>query len=373
MMWTQIENLYEYAKTKYKLKLHCGQSGMSNSTSWVYLAEDIQNISFLESGELIITTGLFTQSGVTLYDFIRSLTLCNCSGILINVGQYLHLEDITPEIISFCNLNGFPLITMPWEIHLVDIMQDFCIMFLREKQKEDNLSSAFQSAIYQVKMPEKILRVLNQHGFSTQTPYFVLVIRNLNDPTRITSPLNSHGLKYHLFQHDNLYVLIYDSTQEQFSLNEMIQIICFCDSITLGASDAVPSLEKIGMAYKRARFSLAAAEFWKRSFVRFDELGVFQLMFCVPNTNILQAHYQRFLGSLEKYDQDHDSDYLNTLWVFLQSDCNLLKTAAQMHTHRNTVVYRIRKIKDLLNSELDSTTIKFNLMLAFYIKEYFSM
>jgi hypothetical protein len=372
-MWTQVENLYESAKAKYRLKLHCGQSGMSNSASWVYLAEDIQNISFLKSGELIITTGLFTQSGVTLYDFIRSLALCNCSGILINVGQYLHLEDITPEIVSFCNVNEFPLITMPWEIHLIDIMQDFCMMFLREKQKEDDLSSAFQSAIYQVQIPEKILRALNQHGFLTQTPYIVLVIRNLDDPTRITSPLNSHGLKYHLFQHDNLHVLIYDSTQKQFSLNEMIGVICFCDSITLGASDAVSSLEGIGTAYKRARFSLAAAEFWKRPFARFDELGVFQMLFCVPDTALLKAHYQRFLGSLEKYDHEHDSEYLNTLRVFLSLDCNLLDTAAQMHTHRNTVVYRIRKIKDLLNSELDSSAVKFNLMLAFYIKEYFSM
>jgi len=372
-MWTQVENLYESARAKYKLKLHCGQSGMSNSASWVYLAEDIQNVTFLKSGELIITTGLFTQSGVTLYDFIRSLALYNCSGILINIGQYLHIEDITPEIISFCDINEFPLITMPWEVHLVDIMQDFCIMFLREKQSEDDLSAAFQSAIYQVQIPEKILRALNQHGFSTQAPYSVLVIRNLEDATRITSPLNNHGLKYHLFQHDNLHVLIYDSTQKQLSLNEMIEMICFCDSIIVGSSDTAPSLAGIGTAYKRARFSLAAAEFWKRPFVRFDELGIFQLLFCSPDTSLLQTHRQRYLGSLEKYDQDHNSDYLDTLRVFLLSDCNLLVTAAQMHTHRNTIVYRIRKIKELLNSELDSSAIKFNLMLAFFIKEYFSI
>ena len=372
-MWTQIANLYESAKAKYKLKLCCGQSGLNNSASWVYLAEDIQNTSFLRSGELIITTGFFTQNGVSLYDFIRSLTLCNCSGIIINVGKYLHTEDITPQILAWCNQNEFPLITMPWEIHLADIMQDFCMIFLQEKQKDDDLNSAFQSAMYQVQMPEKILRTLNQHGFLTQCSYVVFAIQNLGNPIRIISPLNALKLHFHLFQHDNLYVLICDTAQEHFSLQKTIATLCFCDSITVGISDTATTLEKIGTAYKRARFSLAAAEFRKQPFAHFDRLGVFQLLFCVPDTTLLQAHYQKMLGNLECYDQEHNTDYVNTLQVFLQSDCNLLVTAAQMHAHRNTIVYRIRKIKELLNSELDSSAEKFDLMLAFYIKEYFSM
>lgn len=372
-MRTQVETLYESARIKYKLTFHGGRSGMSNSASWVYLAEDIHNVPFLKGGELAITTGLFTQSGVTLYEFVRTLAMYNCSGILINVGQYLQVEDITPEILEFCNINKFPLFTMPWEIHLVDIMQEFCSLFVRENHREDHLSAAFQSAMYQNPVPESILRTLNQYGFATLSDYRVMVIRNLADTTRITSPLNSYGLKYHLFQHDNLYVLIYDAAKKPLSLEDIMEVICFCDSIILGVSDTEHTLAGIGEAYKRARFAMAAAEFWKRPSVRFDELGMFQLLFCASDPSLLETIYQRNLGELEKYDLDHDSDYMNTLRVFLLSDCNLLDTASRMHTHRNTVVYRIRKIKDLLNSELDNSVEKFDLLIAFYIKEYLSM
>ncbi|MDR3599489.1 MAG: PucR family transcriptional regulator [Desulfosporosinus sp.] len=372
-MRTQVKTLYESARTKYKLAIHGGQNGLNNATSWVYVTEDIQTVSFLKGGELVITTGLFTQNSITLYNFIQTIALHNCSGILINVGKYILEEDITPEIIEFCNINRFPLFTMPWEIHLVDILQDFCKLFLYENNWENQLSATFQNAINQMPVQANTLRTLNQFGFETIADYRVFIIRNLVDTTIITSPLNSYGLKYHLFQYDNVQILVYNTAQKQLSLDGVIKLICYCDSIILGISDTAHSLAQISLNYKRARFSLATAEFWKRQCVLFNDLGLFQIFFSLSDPSLLETLYLQHLGKLEKYDRDHDSDYINTLHIYLLSDCSLLDTASRLHTHRNTIVYRIRKIKEILNIELDDSTKKFNLLMAFYIKEYFSM
>lgn len=372
-MQTQVKTLYEYAKTKYNLNLLSGQMGISNSVSWIYLAEDIQNISFLKGGEMVITTGLFTNSGISLLEFIRVLTLKNCSCILINIGKYLHINDITPEIIKYCEINKMPLLTLPWEVHLVEIMQDSCRLLLQDKEREDQLSAAFQSALYQTSIPESILQTLNQFGFATIADYRVIVIRNLNDTTTITSPLNSCDLKYHLFYYDNLHILIIQFIPKQLLLEQIIDIICSDKSIIIGISDEMHSLIQIERSYKRANFSLAASKLWKRSFVIFDELGLFQLLFCNSDSDMLHSIYQRNLGIVEQYDTEHDTDYLNTLHQFLLSDCNLIETASRLYTHRNTIVYRIRKIKDLLGTELDNSSIKFDLLMSFYIKEYLSI
>ncbi|WP_277406827.1 PucR family transcriptional regulator ligand-binding domain-containing protein [Lacrimispora xylanisolvens] len=143
-MRTRVSDLYHSGIDQYSLILHSGENGLSNSVSWIYLAEDIQNMSFLKGGELVITTGLFTQSGTSLFDFIRSLVTFNCSGLYINVGRYLETADITPEIMEFCNVNKFPLITMPWKVHLVDIMQEYCKILLQNTQSMDHLNAAFQ-------------------------------------------------------------------------------------------------------------------------------------------------------------------------------------------------------------------------------------
>lgn len=372
-MKTQVSELYEFAKLKYNLCFHSGQNGMSNSVSWIYLAEDIQNISFLKGGELVITTGLFTNSGTGLLTFIRALAMKNCSCVLLNIGKYLNVDDLTPEILQFCETNKIPLFTIPWEVHLVEIMQDYCRLLLHDSQRQDHLSAAFQNALYQTPVPENILRTLNQFDFITNAHYRVIVIRNLHDTTIITSPLNSYDLKYHLFYYDNLQILIYLSTPNQLSLPKIIEVICYCDSIRLGISDEIHSITQIGQSYKRACFSLAAAELWQRPHVIFDEMGIFQLLFCNSDPAMLQLIYQRNLGKLEEYDSEHDSDYLNTLRFFLLSDCNLIETASRLYTHRNTIVYRIRKIKDILGTEIDNSAIKFDLLMAFYIKEYLSI
>ncbi|WP_408609855.1 helix-turn-helix domain-containing protein [Konateibacter massiliensis] len=62
---------------------------------------------------------------------------------------------------------------------------------------------------------------------------------------------------------------------------------------------------------------------------------------------------------------------MNTLKIYLLSDCNLLMSVSVMHTHRNTIIYRMKKIKELLETELDDSKIKFDLLMAFYIRKYF--
>ena len=153
----------------------------------------------------------------------------------------------------------------------------------------------------------------------------------------------------------------------------MMELLCFCDSIQLGISDTANSLADISQYYKRACFALAAADFWKRQWICFENLGLFQILFSMPDPELLATIYKRHLGALEQYDTDHNSDYLHTLRMFLLSDCNLLETAARMHTHRNTVVYRLRQIKEITKADLNNSAVKFDLLMACYIKEYLSI
>ncbi|WP_099469224.1 PucR family transcriptional regulator [Konateibacter massiliensis] len=372
-MKAQVVDLYDCAKEKYNLALQCGEQGLTNSVSWVYLAEDIQNVSFLKGGELVITTGLFIQSNIKLSEFICSLVTCNCSGILINIGKYLEDDDITEEIKAFCEINHFPLFTMPWEVHLIDIMQDYCSILLHNTQSTEHLNAAFQGAIYQNVVHENILLSLNQYGFPTDAQYRMIAIQNLQNMTRITFVLNHHRLKYHLFEHENRKILIYMTSTSDLSLNELIEVLLFCDSIIIGISNTIDSLVEISQCYKRAMFSLAAAIFWNIQSVNFDDLGIFQILFSSSNPEVLQAISKKYLGKLEQFDMEHDTEYLDTLKIYLLSDCNLLKSASAMHTHRNTIIYRMKKIKVLLDSELDDSKIKFDLLMAFYIREYFSI
>ena len=69
-----------------------------------------------------------------------------------------------------------------------------------------------------------------------------------------------------------------------------------------------------------------------------------------------------------RYDKKHDSNYLETLELYLKYNGSIQAVAEAMFTHRNTVIYRITNIKKLLGTELDTTEERLVYQVAFYIR-----
>ena len=75
------------------------------------------------------------------------------------------------------------------------------------------------------------------------------------------------------------------------------------------------------------------------------------------------------LGVLIDYDQKHNTQLEETLYQYLKFDSNQKAMAESLYMHRNTINYRLNKIKELTECQLDSFEEKMPYMLAFYIKE----
>lgn len=58
------------------------------------------------------------------------------------------------------------------------------------------------------------------------------------------------------------------------------------------------------------------------------------------------------LRRLQEYDQAHSTALLHTLCVYLLQEQNLHATARQLFIHRNTLVYRLQRIRTLLQLDL---------------------
>lgn len=133
--------MYYDTKDKYKIKLIAGEKGIDNVVNWVHFMEDITTMDFIKGSELIITTGMGNNSEEWLYELIQGLVAREESGLIINTGVYIN--NIPNYVIEYCNNISFPLFIMPWEIHLVDIMQDYCNRIFIGKQNELNENVAF--------------------------------------------------------------------------------------------------------------------------------------------------------------------------------------------------------------------------------------
>ena len=70
----------------------------------------------------------------------------------------------------------------------------------------------------------------------------------------------------------------------------------------------------------------------------------------------------KYLGVLHNYDRKHKTDYENILRLYLNNNCSVQAVSAKTYTHRNTINYRIKKIKEILHSDLDNSEENFNYM-----------
>ncbi len=74
------------------------------------------------------------------------------------------------------------------------------------------------------------------------------------------------------------------------------------------------------------------------------------------------------IPKLERYDEEHGSEYMRTLWVYLRHERNLVSTAEDLGIHRNSLVYRVRRIGEILpDVDLDDPETREHLMISYRI------
>lgn len=62
--------------------------------------------------------------------------------------------------------------------------------------------------------------------------------------------------------------------------------------------------------------------------------------------------FERKLGKLHAHDKEHGSDFLRTLYHFLESSGNLIETSNRLYIHRNSVKYRLQRIREIIPIDL---------------------
>ena len=98
-----------------------------------------------------------------------------------------------------------------------------------------------------------------------------------------------------------------------------------------------------------------------------SELGPYGLLLRASTRDDLEAFARRTLRPLIDHDIAHGGDLLHTLRAFLEEDRVQRRAAARCFVHVNTIVYRVRRIEELLGVDLGDPTAVFDITLALRI------
>ncbi len=70
---------------------------------------------------------------------------------------------------------------------------------------------------------------------------------------------------------------------------------------------------------------------------------------------------------LRAFDRENGTEYLPTYLTFLLHDRNLVKTAGALHVHRNTLVYRLEKIHEMIGTDEDDPEQKLHMLMSMLV------
>ncbi len=97
---------------------------------------------------------------------------------------------------------------------------------------------------------------------------------------------------------------------------------------------------------------------------RFDELGVYRLIFAAEGLKELDEFHEENLGQLLAYDRDHGGDLVRTLEAFFSATGSPKEAASILNVHRNTILYRLERIREITGLNLDDADVRLRLHLA---------
>jgi len=85
----------------------------------------------------------------------------------------------------------------------------------------------------------------------------------------------------------------------------------------------------------------------------YGDLRVYRLLFELRSSPELWSFYQTTLGALVEYDRRHNAALLETLEGYFAAGGNLSQASEQLRIHRNTLLYRLRRIAQISGAELE--------------------
>ena len=122
----------------------------------------------------------------------------------------------------------------------------------------------------------------------------------------------------------------------------------------IGLSDPIGTVSRVPDAYREAQWALQGAEAIGKPVSRYG-VDAAVSPFLPRNLSEAERIVWQLLGPLLDYDATHDSHLAASLKGFLAHNRSWQRTANNLHIHKQTLVYRMRRVEELTGRQLDQT------------------
>lgn len=169
---------------------------------------------------------------------------------------------------------------------------------------------------------------------------------------------------------DSIILVINESRSgplEQYT--ETLSVFVRENNFRVGISNYSDDIYKIQIMYRQAETALSIGLVekpmeWIHWFARYTLQYIFNML--TSNTELGQL-YSPIYYRLERYDKENGTSYLETLRIYLECHMNTVQAAKELFIQRSTMIYRLKRIREITDNDLENGDDLLHLYLTFRI------
>jgi PucR family transcriptional regulator, proline-responsive transcriptional activator len=369
------------------LTLVAGQSGMYRRVRGINVVESVDLIMFCRPNELVVTTGInFPHQNTSLEQLVKLAYTKKTAGFIVNTGPYI--PDIPESVISFGNEHELPIFQMSWDCRVADLIKTTFQFISTHEQKHSTEDQVLYNLLFHYKRhADSTRKNLMQLGFPQSAEFAIITCTTTDARGSIDSyeiliqfAFQNRYKRFLRLKHKNHLIFLINRTQITTSNSPFSKTVeDIYDKITqkngslnviIAKGNFYEDYENIHKSYEESLTVIQLAQLHNNRFLyKYKEIGAYKIIMGVQNRTLIESFSQDMLGQLYRYDDLHNTDYVSFLRIFLEENGSTSKISKRLFIHRNTVLYKIKKVERLLDMDATNPFTKTNLYMAFLIED----
>ena len=218
-------------------------------------------------------------------------------------------------------------------------------------------------------------------GFALREKLYIMVVDSIGSKLKnearfevVANQLHWNLVGSMYVNYQNRLVMLVSRTGEGITEAEYTRVEEYLaeNSLVVGISSHFGDINDINIYYRQALNAAMLGErvFHEPKVYHYKDINLFHMLsICEKETDIINFCSPELLA-LQRYDRENNSDLTNTLYRFLMRVQSSRAAAQDLNVHKNTLLYRIEKIKEITGCLLEDGNEVARLQMSFLILRY---
>lgn len=364
------------------VELLSGEEGLERIVSWTYLVQTRPYADHMNQGNFAMLVVDWVRFDFEeAYMTMEELNDLGISGYAISVVD--DREPVPQKIIDRAKELELPLFYIRWEgASFVDIAQSVGNLIMESDLQNKRTGDYLYNLIFGYDINDKYVeKISGQFGLDFTKPYRVGIVV-VDRKYGINLEHDEHTYEYYantlnrqvismkgkpmFMRFLNKFVLLFEAKETKEIEGELETLLKKLDgqppfkdlirsTCILGGEYTDP--RDFGRSYQEAKSLIPKKDILPnpkhKKVLSASDMGIYKFLFNSGNQTEIMNYCNDKLRKLEEYDHANGTYLQDTLVAYYMNGFSVAKTAEALFIHRNSLQYRLNKIIDLLEMELD--------------------